>query len=298
LQCVDVARGLALLFGLGTKALPVWDSKTRWNNLWVDQLHRRTQELSEALEQQTATSEVLRVISSSPSDAQPVFDTIAKSVTRLCKAQFCHVFRFDGKLLHFGATHGYAPEVTAVLRATFPIAPGRGSAAARSILSGAVEEIPDILADHDYEYGAQAKIMNYRSIVAVPMLKDDRPIGAIAITQPHTGHFPERQIDLLRTFADQAVIAIENVRLFEAEQQRTRELSESLEQQTATTEVLRVISSSPGELEPVFQTMLANVCGFATRNSATCCCARRVDFEGSRCITHPLPMWRRPSAIP
>jgi hypothetical protein len=146
-----------------------------------EQLHRRTQELSEALEQQTATSEVLRVISSSPSDAQPVFDTIAKSVTRLCKAQFCHVFRFDGKLLHFGATHGYAPEVTAVLRATFPIAPGRGSAAARSILSGAVEEIPDILADHDYEYGAQAKIMNYRSIAAVPMLKDDRDRECAAV---------------------------------------------------------------------------------------------------------------------
>jgi GAF domain-containing protein len=228
------------------------------NTRLLNELRQRTDDLSESLEQQTATSEVLKVISSSPSDAQPVFDTIAKSVTRLCKAQFCHVFRFDGKLVHFEAVHGYAPEVAAVSRAMYPMALGRGSAAARSILSGAVEEIPDILADHDYGHGDQAKIMNYRSIVSVPMLKDGRPMGAIAIARSHTGHFPERQIDLLRSFADQAVIAIENVRLFEAEQQRRRELTESLEQQTATSEVLKVISSSPGELEPVFEAMLEN----------------------------------------
>jgi GAF domain-containing protein len=228
------------------------------NTRLLNELRQRTDDLSGSLEQQTATSEVLKVISSSPSDAQPVFDTIAKSVTRLCKAQFCHVFRFDGKLVHFEAVHGYAPEVAAVSRARYPMAPGRGSAAARSILSGAVEEIPDILADNDYEHGDQAKIMNFRSIVAVPMLKDDRPMGAIAIARSHTGHFPKRQIDLLRSFADQAVIAIENVRLFDAEQQRRRELTETLEQQTATSEVLKVISSSPGELEPVFEAMLEN----------------------------------------
>jgi GAF domain-containing protein len=223
-----------------------------------DAEQQRTRELSESLEQQTATAEVLRVISSSPNDAQPVFDMIAKSVARLCKAQFCHVFRFDGKLIHFEAVYGYAPEVAAVSRAMYPMAPGRGSAAARSILSGAVEEIPDILTDHDYAHGGQAKIMNFRSIVAVPMLKDHRPMGAIAIARSHTGHFPERQIELLRSFADQAVIAIENTRLFEAEQQRRWELTESLEQQTATSEVLKVISSSPGELEPVFRAMLEN----------------------------------------
>jgi GAF domain-containing protein len=233
-------------------------AKARRRKAVTPKVARRTPELSEALDQQTATSEVLRIISSSPTDAQPVFDTIARSAARLCKAQFCYVFRFDGKLIHFAAQYGLAPKGVEAIRRVYPIIPGRVSAAARSILSGTVEEIPDIHADHDYEHGHTAKIMAYRSIVAVPMLKDGRPIGAIAMARSQTGRFPDRQVELLKTFADQAVIAIENVRLFEAEQQRTRELSESLEQQTATAEVLRVISSSPGELEPVFQNLLSN----------------------------------------
>jgi GAF domain-containing protein len=223
-----------------------------------------TRELSEALEQQTATSEILRVISSSPTDVQPVFDMIAQSAARLCKAQFCHVFRFDGELMHFAASHGLTPEGVEAMRSARHRAPGRSSAAARSILSGAVEEIPDVHADHDYEFGPTAKIINYRSIVAIPMLKDGRPIGAITMARSQTGRFPDWQIKLLKNFADQAVIAIENVRLFDEVQTHSRELSESLEQQTATSEVLRVISSSPGELEPVFQAMLENavhICG-------------------------------------
>ena len=217
-----------------------------------EQLDRRTRERDEALEQQTATSEVLGVISGSPTDVQPVFDLIAKSAARLCQAQFCHVFQFDGKLIHFVALHGYSAEADKISRSAYPMAPGRGSAAARSILNCAVEEIPDILADHDYAHrDVVAKGMNYRSIAAVPMLKDTRPIGAIAIARSQTGRFPERQIELLRTFAAQAVIAIENTRLL-------RELRESLQQQTATADVLKVISSSPGELEPVFEAMLAN----------------------------------------
>jgi GAF domain-containing protein len=217
-----------------------------------------TRELSEALEQQTATSEILSVISSSPTDVQPVFDTIAQSAARLCKAQFCHVFRFDGELMHFAASHGLPPEGVEAMRSVSPLAPGRGSAVARSILSGTVEEIPDVHADRDYEHGHTAKIINYRSIVAVPMVKDGRPIGAIAMARSQTGRFPDWQIKLLKTFASQAVIAIENVRSFGEIQARSRELSESLEQQTATAEVLGVISSSPGELERVFQTILAN----------------------------------------
>ncbi len=217
-----------------------------------------TRELSEALEQQTATSEILRVISSSPTDIQPAFDMIVQSAARLCKAQFCHVFRFDGELMHFAASHGLTPEGVEALRRLYPMAPGRASAAGRSILSGTVEELPDVHADPDYEHGHTAKILNYRSIVAVPMLKDGRPIGAIIIGQPQVGRFPDWQIKLLKTFADQTVIAIENVRLFDELRARGRELSESLEQQTATSEVLGVISSSPGELKPVFEAMLAN----------------------------------------
>src|SRR6516225_12280566 len=233
-------------------------AKARRRKAVTSKVARLTPELSEALDQQAATSEVLRIISSSPTDAQPVFDTIARSAARLCKAQFCYVFRFDGKLIHFAAQHGLAPKGVEAIRCVYPIVPGRVSAAARSILSGTVQEIPDIHADRDYEHGHTAKIMAYRSIVAVPMLKDGRPIGAIAMARSQTGRFPDRQVELLKTFADQAVIAIENVRLFEAEQQRTRELTESLEQQTATSNVLRVISSSPGELQPVFEAMLAN----------------------------------------
>jgi GAF domain-containing protein/anti-sigma regulatory factor (Ser/Thr protein kinase) len=223
-----------------------------------------TRELSEALDQQAATSEVLRIISSSPTDAQPVFDIIARSAARLCKAQFCYVFRFDGKLIHFAAQHGLAPKGVEAIRRVYPIVPGRVSAAARSILSGTVEEIPDIHADRDYEHGHTAKIMAYRSIVAVPMLKDGRPIGAIAMVRSQTGRFPERQVELLKIFADQAVIAIENTRLFDEVQARSRELSESLQQQTATADVLQIISASPGDLQPVFETMLENatrICG-------------------------------------
>ena len=120
----------------------------------------RTKELTEALEQQTATSEILRVISSSPTDVQPVFDTIAQSAARLCKARFCHVFRFDGELMHFAASHGLTPEGIEALRRLYPLAPGRATAAGRSILSGTVEEIPDVHADPDYRHGHTAKILN------------------------------------------------------------------------------------------------------------------------------------------
>ncbi len=228
------------------------------NTRLFDDVQARTRELSQSLEQQTATNDILRIIASSLTDAQPVFDTIAKSAARLCSAQFCHVFRFDGKLLHFAAEQGLSPEGVEALRSVYPIPPGRASAAARSILSGAVEHIPDVHADADYTHGKTAIVMTYNSIVAVPMLKNGHPIGAIAIARSETGYFPEWQIKLLQSFADQAVIAIENVRLFDEVQARTRELGEALEQQTGTAEVLRVISNSPGELEPIFTAMLAN----------------------------------------
>jgi two-component system NtrC family sensor kinase len=215
-------------------------------------------ELSEARERETATSEVLRVIASSPIDVQPVFNTIVTSASRLCKARFCWVFRFDGKLIHFAAEHGLSPEYTEAIRRRYPIPPGRASAAARAVLTGAIAEIPDVQADPDYEHRDDAKTVDFRSLLAVPMLKDLYAVGAIVIARTQTGRFLEQQIELLRTIADQAVIAIENVRLFEAEQQRTRELSDSLEQQTATSEVLAIISSSPGELQPVFQAILSN----------------------------------------
>src|SRR5262245_49817307 len=228
-------------------------------------------ELQESLDYQTAISDVLNVISRSPTDVQPVFDMIAKSAMELCHAEFCNVLRFDGQLLHFVASHGLRPEARRLTLSRFPLPPGQGFAAGRAILSNAVEELTDVNADADYALRDIAKAGVYGSIVAVPMKKDGNPIGALAVGRSQVGPFPSGQIELLKTFADQAVIAIENTRLFEAEQASKRELQESLEQQTATSEVLSVISSSPGELTPVFEVLLENavrICGAKIGNLA------------------------------
>jgi GAF domain-containing protein len=229
-----------------------------------EQLSRLKRERDEAIEQRAATSEVLRVIRSSPTDAQPVFDMIAESAQRLCHAQYCFVYRFDGELLHFVAHYGLTPEVLEMNRRAYPVAPGRKSAAARAVLERKVVQIPDVKADAEFALGPMAKVGGFGSVVGVPILQDGVPVGSIAVTRIQTGLISEQQSELLKTFADQAAIAIENVRLFDEAQQRTRDLSESLEQQTATSEVLKVISSSPSDLEPVFQAMLGNavrICG-------------------------------------
>ena len=219
----------------------------------LDEVQAHSRELAEALEYRTATSEVLNVISRSPTDTQPVFDAIAESTARVCRAEFCHVFRFDGELIHYMASYGLSPEGSEAVRQAYPMAPGRGSCVARAILSGAVEQIPDILADPDYAQGSVAGVMKFRSIVAVPMLREGRPIGAIVLLRAAVGYFPLRQVELLQTFADQAVIAINNVRLFDEVQARARDLRESLEYQTATSDVIQIISRSTFDLQPVLQ---------------------------------------------
>src|SRR5215467_2168384 len=213
-------------------------------------------ELQESLEYQSATSEVLSVISHSPTDLQPVFDAIARSALHLCGGTFSSVLRFDGRLIHFVAAHGMTPEGFEALRNTYPLPPGRAGAATRAIESGALAEIPDVDADSNFAHRHIAGAQNFKSVASVPMLKDGRPIGTITVGQAKTGRLPPRQIALLRTFADQAVIAIENTRLFEAEQASKRELTEALEQQTATADVLKVISRSALDVQKVLDALV------------------------------------------
>jgi signal transduction histidine kinase len=201
------------------------------NTRLLNELRQRTDDLSESLEQLTATSDVLRVISSSPTNVQPVFDAIAESAVRLCDGQFSFVNRFDGKLVDFASCCGLTAEGLKAFQSIFPYPAGEDTAAGRAIVRRAVVEISDVGADPSY--GARghglAKAVDYRSIAAVPLLHEGNPIGAIAVARTNAGPFPKRQIALLQAFADQAVIAIENVRLFDEVQARTLELAKSLE---------------------------------------------------------------------
>ena len=218
---------------------------------------RLARELAEAREQQTATSEILDVISRSAFDLKVVFETVAESSVRLCGANRAFIYRFDGELLRVAAAFNAPPKLQEWLEQK-PIRAGRQGVAARAALEGRTIHIPDVLADQEYSWGVK-DVEAIRTVLAVPILKGDESLGVMIIYHlEEVSPFTNNQIALVETFADQAAIAIENARLLNELRQRTNDLTESLEQQTATSEVLRVISSSPGELTPVFDAMLVN----------------------------------------
>src|SRR5262245_48899567 len=226
------------------------------NTRLLNELRQRTADLSESLEQQTATSEVLRVISSSPGELEPVFKAMLENAVRICEASFGNLLLYDGDLFRHVALYN-APKAWAADNERDPVPPRRSARILYRVAdTRQVAHAADIAAENPDE--PIAKIAGARTLLIVPMLKENDLIGAIAVYRQEVRPFNDKQIDLVKNFAAQAVIAIENTRLLKELRQRTNDLSESLQRQTATSEVLGVISSSPGELEPVFQAMLAN----------------------------------------
>jgi signal transduction histidine kinase len=220
-----------------------------------------TRELKEARQQQAATTDVLKVISRSTFDLQTVLDTLVESAVRLCDADHAWLFQREGEFFRWVASYGHATDVHERIRdyfRTLPVPVDRGSVTGRTALEAKVVQVPDVLADPEYTWSEAQKLGGYRAALGVPLLRKGHVVGVIFVAKTVPQPFTAKQIELVTTFADQAVIAIENTRLLNELRQRTDDLSESLEQQTAASQVLQVISSSTGELEPVFQAILAS----------------------------------------
>jgi two-component system, NtrC family, sensor kinase len=225
----------------------------------LKELRERTDDLTESLQQQTATADVLKVISRSAFDLQTVLQTLVESAARLCDADKATITRQrDGEF--YRTEHiGFSSEFMDYVR-DVPVIPDRGSATARALLEGVVVHIHDVLADPDYTFSEAQRLGNFRTILGVPMLREGVPVGVLALTRSEPRPFTDKQIELVTTFADQAAIAIENVRLFEEVQAKTRDLSEALTYQTGSANILSVIASSPTDVTPVLKAIVESAC--------------------------------------
>ena len=256
------------------------------------ELEAKNRALTEALERQTATGDVLRAISHSAMDAQPVFETIAESAVRLSGALFGSVYRFDGELIHMTAHHNYPETALEFSRRYFPARPSRQSFTGRAILERAVVHVPDVSQDQERLQAEDlANAIGFRSVLAVPMLRDGAPIGAITVWRSEVGPFSEQHVGLLQTFAEQAVVAVQNERLFAEVEARNRDLTEALNQQTATSEILRTIAQAKTDAQPVFDTIIhsaARLCHAATT---------AVFLTDGRTLYHPASQGSSPETL-
>src|SRR6516165_290424 len=222
---------------------------------------QRTSELQESLQQQTATSEVLRVISSSPANIQPVLEIIGERAEKLCSAETSVVSIVEGELIRLASVHGMTQAGVEAVRRVFPMRYTDETVTARAVRTRSICHVADVLSDPQYQQKNTARVSGYRGCLGVPMVRDEQVLGAIFVARKRPGLFSDAQVQLLKTFAEQAVIAIENVRLF-------NETKSSLEQQTATADVLKIISRSTFDLRAVLQTLVESAARFCGADKA------------------------------